>query len=83
MIYLSYSPERGIEQVEASELPTGERIRDVESFYYAITSAEEPIYAAMPASVAALFLSASGDVEAANIVDPRRGVLPRNALPRT
>lgn len=74
MIYLSYTPSNGIERVDASDLPRGTRVRNLESFYYAISTAEEPIYALMPAKVAALFLSASGDVETAKTVAPRSNV---------
>jgi len=81
-VYLSYAPARGLSQVAASEVPSGACRRNFESRYYAIATAEEPVYAAMPASVAALFLSASGDVESANRVNPRPKVSPRSPLPK-
>jgi hypothetical protein len=70
MVYLRYTPVHGVECVDASDVPRGARIRDFESFYYAISSAAGPIYALMPAKVAALFLSASGYVETADTVSP-------------
>lgn len=71
MIYLSYTPLHGIKRVDPADIPRGARVRDFESFYYAISSAEGPIYALMPAKVAGLLLSASGDVEAAHAVSPQ------------